>query len=91
MTELILNEDIYRRVILDLVPSARKFLWIVTAEEWLRIYAAHPEDQDVLGGCCVAQSPAHDAGPVPPDAALTGPPRVGRIGSYEPWLGDLSF
>ena len=32
MTELILNEDIYRRVILDLVPGAKRFLWIVTAD-----------------------------------------------------------
>ena len=32
MTELLLNEDIYRRVILELVPGARKFLWIVTAD-----------------------------------------------------------
>lgn len=32
MTELLLNEDIHRRVILELVPEARKFLWIVTAD-----------------------------------------------------------
>jgi phosphatidylserine/phosphatidylglycerophosphate/cardiolipin synthase-like enzyme len=32
VTELLLNEDIYRRVILELVPEARKFLWIVTAD-----------------------------------------------------------
>ena len=32
MTELLLNEDIYRRVILGAVPEARKFLWIVTAD-----------------------------------------------------------
>ena len=32
MTALLLNEDIYRRVILELVPGARQFLWIVTAD-----------------------------------------------------------
>ena len=32
MTELLLNEDIYQRVILDLVPEAQRFLWIVTAD-----------------------------------------------------------
>ena len=30
--ELILNEEIHPRVIGELVPSARKFLWIVTAD-----------------------------------------------------------
>jgi len=30
--ELILNEEIYPRVILELVPGARRFLWIVTAD-----------------------------------------------------------
>lgn len=32
MTELLLNEEIYRRVILEAVPEAKKFLWIVTAD-----------------------------------------------------------
>jgi phosphatidylserine/phosphatidylglycerophosphate/cardiolipin synthase-like enzyme len=32
MTELLLNEHIYRRVILEEVPKARRFLWIVTAD-----------------------------------------------------------
>ncbi len=32
MTELLLNEEIYHRVILEAVPRARKFLWIVTAD-----------------------------------------------------------
>ncbi|HET6408863.1 MAG TPA: hypothetical protein VFG14_13340, partial [Chthoniobacteraceae bacterium] len=32
MRELILNEEIYTRVIGDLVPQARRFLWIVTAD-----------------------------------------------------------
>lgn len=32
MRELVLNEEIYSRVIEDLVPQARKFLWIVTAD-----------------------------------------------------------
>lgn len=32
MTTLLLNEEIYQRVILDLVPEAKKFLWIVTAD-----------------------------------------------------------
>jgi len=32
MTELILNEEIHQRAILDLVPEAKKFLWIVTAD-----------------------------------------------------------
>ena len=32
MTTLLLNQDIYRRVILEEVPRARKFLWIVTAD-----------------------------------------------------------
>jgi len=30
--ELILNEEIHTRVIVDLVPQARRFLWIVTAD-----------------------------------------------------------
>ncbi len=32
MTELILNEAIHQRVIKDLIPEARQFLWIVTAD-----------------------------------------------------------
>ena len=32
MTELILNEDIHQRVIKELIPEARRFLWIVTAD-----------------------------------------------------------
>ena len=32
MRELILNEEIYQRVIGELVPQARRFLWIVTAD-----------------------------------------------------------
>ncbi len=32
MTELLLNHDIYRRVILEAVPEAKRFLWIVTAD-----------------------------------------------------------
>lgn len=32
MTELVLNENIHRRVIQDLIPDARRFLWIVTAD-----------------------------------------------------------
>ena len=32
MTELLLNEEIYRRVILEEVPEAKRFLWIVTAD-----------------------------------------------------------
>lgn len=32
MTELLLNEAIHQRVILEAVPEARKFLWIVTAD-----------------------------------------------------------
>lgn len=32
MRELVLNEEIYRRVILELVPQACRFLWIVTAD-----------------------------------------------------------
>ena len=32
MTELILNEDIHQRVIKDLIPETRRFLWIVTAD-----------------------------------------------------------
>ena len=30
--ELLLNEAIYRRVVVDLLPQTRKFLWIVTAD-----------------------------------------------------------
>jgi hypothetical protein len=30
--ELLLNEAIYRRVIVELLPQTRKFLWIVTAD-----------------------------------------------------------
>lgn len=32
MTELLLNEQIYERIIADLVPKAEKYLWIVTAD-----------------------------------------------------------
>ena len=32
MRELILNGEIHSRVIVDLVPEARRFLWIVTAD-----------------------------------------------------------
>ncbi|MGC4015597.1 MAG: phospholipase D-like domain-containing protein [Luteolibacter sp.] len=32
MRELILNEEIYPRVIEDLMPEARRFLWIITAD-----------------------------------------------------------
>ena len=32
MTELLLNEEIYRRVIPEEVPQAKRFLWIVTAD-----------------------------------------------------------
>jgi phosphatidylserine/phosphatidylglycerophosphate/cardiolipin synthase-like enzyme len=32
MTELLLNEAIYRRVIREEVPAAKRFLWIVTAD-----------------------------------------------------------
>lgn len=31
-TELIVNEEIYKKAILDLVPSTKKFLWIGTAD-----------------------------------------------------------
>ena len=30
--QLLLNEAIYRKVIVELLPQARKFLWIVTAD-----------------------------------------------------------
>ena len=30
--ELVLNEATYERVLLQIVPSARKFLWIATAD-----------------------------------------------------------
>ena len=32
MTELVLNEEIHQRVIVELLPQTRKFLWIVTAD-----------------------------------------------------------
>lgn len=32
MTELVLNEDIHRKVMLEMLPRARRFLWIVTAD-----------------------------------------------------------
>ncbi len=32
MNELLLNEQIYQRVILDLLPTAEKFVWIATAD-----------------------------------------------------------
>ena len=32
MTDLILNEEIHQRVIVDMLPRAQKFLWIVTAD-----------------------------------------------------------
>ncbi|MGC6467752.1 MAG: phospholipase D-like domain-containing protein [Akkermansiaceae bacterium] len=32
MTDLILNQDIHQRVIVEMIPRARKFLWIVTAD-----------------------------------------------------------
>ena len=32
MTELLLNEEIHQRVICELLPETRKFLWIVTAD-----------------------------------------------------------
>lgn len=32
MTELLLNEEIYHRIVEDLVPSAEKYLWLVTAD-----------------------------------------------------------
>lgn len=32
MTELILNEEIHQRVIVDMLPRVEKFLWIVTAD-----------------------------------------------------------
>jgi len=32
MTDLVLNEDIHQRVIVDMLPRARKFLWIITAD-----------------------------------------------------------
>jgi len=30
--QLLLNEAIYRKVIVELLPQTRKFLWIVTAD-----------------------------------------------------------
>ena len=32
MNDLILNEDIHQRVIVEMVPRAERFLWIVTAD-----------------------------------------------------------
>ena len=32
MTEFITDEDIYKKVILDVVPNAKKFLWIATSD-----------------------------------------------------------
>ena len=32
MTDLVLNEDIHQRVIVEMLPSAERFLWIVTAD-----------------------------------------------------------
>ncbi|WP_411828173.1 phospholipase D-like domain-containing protein [Luteolibacter sp. AS25] len=32
MTELILNEDIYKRIVEEEIPATRKFLWIITAD-----------------------------------------------------------
>ncbi|MBK1831404.1 phosphatidylserine synthase [Verrucomicrobiaceae bacterium R5-34] len=32
MTELVLNEAIHQRVIVELIPEARKYVWIVTAD-----------------------------------------------------------
>ena len=32
MTELLLNDEIHRRVILEEVPEAKRFLWMVTAD-----------------------------------------------------------
>ena len=32
MRELLLNEEIHQRVIRDLIPEARKFVWIITAD-----------------------------------------------------------
>lgn len=32
MTELLLNQEIYQKVLLEAVPEARKFLWLVTAD-----------------------------------------------------------
>ncbi len=32
MTELVLHDEIHRRVILGMVPEARRFLWIATAD-----------------------------------------------------------
>ena len=29
MTELLLNEAIYKKVIVELLPQTRKFLWII--------------------------------------------------------------
>ena len=32
MTDLVLNEDIHQRVIVEMLPRAQRFLWIVTAD-----------------------------------------------------------
>ena len=32
MTELLLNEAIYHRIVAELIPATKKFLWIVTAD-----------------------------------------------------------
>lgn len=32
MNELILNEEIYQRVVVEMIPRAERFLWIVTAD-----------------------------------------------------------
>jgi len=32
VTELLLNEAIYQRIVAELIPSTKKFLWIVTAD-----------------------------------------------------------
>lgn len=32
MTDLVLNEDIHQRVIVEMLPRAERFLWIVTAD-----------------------------------------------------------
>ena len=42
MTEFICNEEIYKRVILDLVMTARKFLWIGTSDlKDLHVHKGH--------------------------------------------------
>lgn len=32
VTELVLNEEIHRRVLLEMIPAARRFVWIATAD-----------------------------------------------------------